>query len=80
MRGEPDCRVWDEISNRVTSLRMAWIFEPKEVRDGLEAFTRELAGPKAKALGWTIAPDEDDIQRQFKAVYFSSLIGTNKPR
>jgi len=47
---------------------MAWIFEPKDVRDALKAFTRELAGPKAKSLGWTIAPDEDHIRRQFKSV------------
>jgi aminopeptidase 2 len=60
--------VWDEIYSRVVSLKMAWIFEPKDVRDALKAFTRELAGPKAKSLGWTIAPDEDHIQRQFKSV------------
>ena len=60
--------MWDEISARVTALKMAWIFEPKDVRDALTAFTRELAGPKAKSLGWAIAADEDHIQRQFKAV------------
>src|SRR5436190_11319478 len=48
---------------------MAWIFEPRDVRDALNAFTRELAGPKAKSLGWTFAPDEDHIRRQFKSVF-----------
>ena len=47
---------------------MAWIFEPKDVRDALTGMTRELAAPKAKALGWRFAADEDHIQRQFKAV------------
>jgi hypothetical protein len=47
---------------------MTWLFEPKDVRDALSAFTRELAGPKAKSLGWTFADDEDHIQRQFKSV------------
>jgi aminopeptidase 2 len=61
-------RVWDEITARVTSLRMAWIFEPKDVKDAMETFTRELMGPKAKALGWNFAPDEGHIQRQFKSV------------
>lgn len=61
--------VWDEINGRVTSLKMAWIFEPKDVRDALTAFTRELAAPKAKSLGWTFAADEDHIQRQFKSVF-----------
>ena len=50
---------------------MAWIFEPKDVKDALKAFTREIAGPKAKSLGWTFVPDEDHIQRQFKAVQSS---------
>jgi aminopeptidase 2 len=60
--------VWDEISARITSLRMAWIFEPKDVKDALTTFTRELVAPKAKSLGWKIAADEDHIQRQFKSV------------
>ena len=50
---------------------MAWKFEPKDVRDALKAFTRELAAPKARSLGWTFAADEDHIQRQFKAVSLS---------
>lgn len=53
---------------------MAWIFEPKDVRDALSAFTRELVGPKAKSLGWTFAADEDHIQRQFKAVSPESTV------
>jgi len=69
--------VWDEIYSRLTSLKMAWIFEPKDVKDALQAFTRELAGPKAKSLGWTIAPDEDHIQRQFKSVTLLSPTETN---
>jgi hypothetical protein len=69
--------VWDEIYSRVVSLQMAWIFEPKDVRDALKAFTRELAGPKAKSLGWAIAPDEDHIRRQFKSVPSLSSTETN---
>ena len=61
--------MWDEISSRVTSLDMAWKFEPKDVRDALKDFTRELLAPKAKSLGWTFAADEDHLQRQFKAVF-----------
>jgi hypothetical protein len=60
--------VWDEISARLAALRMAWIFENKDVRDALTSLTRELAGPKAKSLGWTFKEDEDHIQRQFKSV------------
>jgi aminopeptidase 2 len=67
--GINECSVWDEISARVTALKMAWIFEPKDVRDALSAFTRELTGPKAKSLGWTFASDEDHIRRQFKSVF-----------
>jgi aminopeptidase 2 len=64
--------VWDEIENRLAQLRVAWIFQPKDVRDGLTAFTRDLAAPKAKSLGWNIAADEDHIRRRFKALMFAS--------
>ena len=47
---------------------MAWIFEPKDVRDALTAMTRELTAPKAKSLGWEIKDEDDHIRRQFKAV------------
>ena len=60
--------VWDEISTRISSLRMAWIFETKDVRDALMGLTRELAGPKAKSLGWIFKEEDDHIQRQFKSV------------
>jgi hypothetical protein len=60
--------VWDEISARLAALRMAWIFETKDVRDALTSLTRELAGPKAKSLGWTFNSDDNHIQRQFKSV------------
>lgn len=63
--------MWDEISARLAALRMAWIFEPKDVRDALTSLTRELAGPKAKSLGWTFKSDDDHIQRQFKSVFAS---------
>jgi aminopeptidase 2 len=63
-----DDSVWSEILTRVTALKMAWIFEPKDVRDALTAMTRELTAPKAKSLGWDINEDDDHIRRQFKAV------------
>jgi aminopeptidase 2 len=63
-----DGSVWDEINARVTALKNAWVFEPKDVKDALTAFKRELVGPKAKSLGWTFVADEDHIRRQFKAV------------
>src|SRR5579859_1990105 len=63
-----DNSVWDEITARVTALKMAWIFEPQDVKDALTAFTRELTATKAKQLGWTFAEDDDHIQRQFKSV------------
>jgi aminopeptidase 2 len=60
--------VWDEITARVSALKAAWIFEPKDVNDALTAFRRELVTPKAKSLGWTFSADEDHIRRQFKSV------------
>jgi aminopeptidase 2 len=65
--------VWKEISTRITVLRRAWNFEPKDVRDALTVFTRELAAPKTHELGCTFTPDEDHLQRQFKSVLPASM-------
>ena len=56
------------MSSTIASMKMAWIFEPKDVRDALTAFTRELAGPKTKSLGWTFSDEDDHNRRQFKSV------------
>ncbi|KAK4459188.1 peptidase family M1-domain-containing protein [Cladorrhinum samala] len=64
--------VWSEIISRVASVQSAWIFEDKAVRDGLEAFLRDLISEKAHQLGWEFSENDGHIEQQFKAMLFGS--------
>ncbi|KAL2022807.1 hypothetical protein VTK56DRAFT_4623 [Thermocarpiscus australiensis] len=69
---ETEFVVWNEIIARVSSVQNAWIFEAKDVRDGLEAFLRDLVSPKAHQLGWEFSAEDGHIEQQFKAMMFGS--------
>ncbi|KAK5663442.1 hypothetical protein OQA88_3871 [Cercophora sp. LCS_1] len=69
---ETEFVVWNEIIARVSSVQMAWIFEDKAVRDGLEAFMRDLTAPKAHELGWEFSEKDGHIEQQFKAMLFGN--------
>jgi aminopeptidase 2 len=69
---ESEFVVWNEILTRLSAIQGAWIFEDKSVRDGLEAFQRDLASEKAHKYGWEFKDSDDHIQQQFKAMLFGS--------
>lgn len=69
---ESEFVVWNEIIARVSSVQSAWIFEDKSVRDGLEAFQRDLASQKAHQLGWQFSDSDGHIEQQFKAMMFGN--------
>lgn len=69
---ESEFVVWNEIITRMSVIQGAWVFEDQEVRDGLEAFTRELVSEKAHKAGWEFSESDDHIQQQFKAMLFGS--------
>lgn len=69
---ETEFVVWNEIIARVSSVQSAWIFEDQSVRDGLEAFLRELSSAKAHELGWEFSEKDGHIAQQFKAMMFGS--------
>jgi aminopeptidase 2 len=69
---EKEFVVWNEIISRMSVVQAAWVFEDQEVRDGLEAFTRELVSKKAHTAGWEFSDSDDHIQQQFKAMLFGS--------
>ncbi|KAK4659472.1 Aminopeptidase 2 mitochondrial [Podospora pseudocomata] len=69
---ETEFVVWNEIIGRVASVQSAWMFEDKAVRDGLEAFLRELVSAKAHQLGWEFSEKDGHIEQQFKAMLFGS--------
>ncbi|KAL1866911.1 hypothetical protein VTK73DRAFT_4458 [Phialemonium thermophilum] len=69
---ETEFVVWSEIVARVASVQGAWIFEDKAVRDGLEAFQRDLVAPKVRELGWQFSDNDGHLEQQFKALLFGN--------
>ncbi|KAK3341528.1 peptidase family M1-domain-containing protein [Lasiosphaeria hispida] len=69
---ETEFVVWNELISRVASVQGAWIFEDKSVRDGLEAFQRDLVSHKAHELGWEFSENDGHIEQQFKAMLFGN--------
>lgn len=67
---ESEYVVWSEIMARIGAIKAAWLFEGKNVRDGLEAFQRDLTSDKAHKAGWEFKQDDDHIEQQFKAMLF----------
>ncbi|KAI1383293.1 peptidase family M1-domain-containing protein [Hypoxylon trugodes] len=64
--------VWSEIIARVATVQSAWIFEDSTVRDGLEAFVKELVSERAHKLGWTFSDKDGHVEQQFKAMLFGA--------
>jgi len=79
-QSETEFTVWVEIISRVSAVQGAWIFEEKSVRDGLEAFQRELVAPKAHQMGWEFSDSDGHVEQQFKAMLFGNagLCGDEK--
>ncbi|KAI0113996.1 peptidase family M1-domain-containing protein [Nemania sp. FL0031] len=64
--------VWSEIIARVATVQSAWIFEDQAVKDGLEAFVKELVSERAHKLGWSFSDKDGHVEQQFKAMLFGA--------
>ncbi|KAI0424924.1 peptidase family M1-domain-containing protein [Xylaria sp. FL1042] len=64
--------VWSEIIARVATVQSAWLFEDQAVKDGLEAFVKELVSERAHKLGWTFTDKDGHIEQQFKGMLFGA--------
>lgn len=64
--------VWGEIITRLSAIQGAWMFEDKEVRDGIESFQRELVSDLSHKKGWEFKEDDDHIEQQFKGMLFGN--------
>ncbi|KAI0456585.1 peptidase family M1-domain-containing protein [Xylaria acuta] len=64
--------VWSEIIARVATVQSAWIFEDQAVKDGLEAFVKDLVSERAHKLGWTFSDNDGHVEQQFKAMLFGA--------
>ncbi|KAI1345242.1 peptidase family M1-domain-containing protein [Xylariaceae sp. FL0016] len=64
--------VWSGIIAQVATVQNAWVFEDKAVRDGLEAFVKDLVSERAHKLGWKFSDADGHIEQQFKAMLFNA--------
>ncbi|KAI1107840.1 peptidase family M1-domain-containing protein [Jackrogersella minutella] len=64
--------VWSEIIARVATVQSAWVFEHKTVKDGLEAFVKDLISERAHKLGWIFSDKDGHVEQQFKAMLFGA--------
>ncbi|KAH8676688.1 peptidase family M1-domain-containing protein [Tricladium varicosporioides] len=69
---EQEFVVWNEIISRLGSIQGAWMFEEKNVKDGLETFQRNVVSDKAHAMGWEFKETDDHILQQFKGMLFGA--------
>lgn len=64
--------VWSEIIARIATVQAAWVFEDKAVKDGLEAFVKELVSERAHKLGWNFTDKDGHVEQQFKGMLFGA--------
>jgi len=69
--GESEFLVWDQILNRLGSIRMAWIEHP-DVTEKLLDFQRTIFSPLAHKLGWEFSEKDGHVEQQFKALTFAA--------
>jgi aminopeptidase 2 len=67
---ESEYIVWNEMLSRIGTVRAAFLFEDRKIRDGLKAFQRSLVSAKARELGWQFSEKDGHILQQFKALMF----------
>lgn len=64
--------VWEQIINSISSLKSTWIFEPQEVKDALDTFTRKLVSPRAHSLGWDFSGSDSFAEQRLKVTMFGA--------
>ncbi|CAI6095111.1 unnamed protein product [Clonostachys chloroleuca] len=62
---------WKVITDSITSLRQAWVFEADNVNAALESLEQKLVARIADKIGWDITEKDDHTVQQFKALVFS---------
>lgn len=67
--------VWEQIINSISSLKSTWIFEPQEVKDAIDAFTRELVREKTHSLGWSFESSDSFATQRLKVTMFGAAAG-----
>ncbi|KAF9770560.1 hypothetical protein IL306_011868 [Fusarium sp. DS 682] len=63
--------VWEMIDRNLRSIQSVYKFHGSELNEALGKLTRDVIGPKAEELGWTISKDDDENLVTFKTLMFS---------
>ncbi|KAF5673948.1 aminopeptidase 2 [Fusarium denticulatum] len=63
--------VWEMIDRNLRSIQSVYKFHGPELNEALQKLTRDVIGPKAEELGWTISKDDDENLITFKTSMFS---------
>lgn len=71
---EESFTVWTEMSGRMESIRLAWLFQDEEVRDSLQSFAKALISDKLQEIGWEIKDDDSYLEQRLKATLFSDAV------
>lgn len=81
-KNEKSFVVWDQIIGSLAGLKTTWIFEPQEVKDALDAFTRDLVSKKAHELGFDFESkneEESFAAQRLKVTMFGTACGARDP-
>lgn len=71
-KSESSFVVWEQMINSLSSLRATWMFEPEEVNEALDEFTRQLISSKASELGWEFKKSDSFATQRMKVEIFST--------
>lgn len=67
--------VWEEILTRIGTIKAAFIFEDKEVKDNLKKFTVQLVKDKLNEVGWNFSNLDSFAEQQLKLLLFGLAVG-----
>ncbi|SCU86799.1 LAMI_0D03642g1_1 [Lachancea mirantina] len=72
--------VWQQIVNSFSQLKLAWLFEPENVREGLNEFARQLYSGKINELGWDFTASEPFATQRLKVELFSAACAAEESK
>ncbi|ODV94865.1 hypothetical protein PACTADRAFT_50719 [Pachysolen tannophilus NRRL Y-2460] len=78
-KNESSFTVWNEILSRINAVKNAFIFEPQEVQDALQDFTRSLVSVKLKEVGWELHAADSFLDQRLKGLLFGAATKSGDP-
>ncbi|KAI9303817.1 aminopeptidase [Cunninghamella echinulata] len=73
---ETEYFVWSQLAGHLGSVISVWYEQPEEVKEGLNKVRRNLFGPLATQLGWTVGSGDNDLTNLLRVLAISSAGGS----